>query len=257
MSAVRVSHEVTGPEGAPVVVLSSSLGTTRSMWDAQVAELESRFRVVRYDTRGHGRSPVPDGPYDIDDLADDVVALLDTLGVDRAHVVGLSLGGMTALRLAARDPDRVDRMVVLCTSARLDPSSAWHDRAATVRAEGSAAVAPAVVERWYTPGHLETTAGLRERAEAVVAATPTEGYAGCCEVIATMDLTGDLSNIQAPTLAVAGADDPATPPDHLERIADGVREGRLLVVPQAAHLANDEQPATVTPAIVDHLRGEA
>lgn len=255
MTAVAVHHVVTGPEDAPVVVLSNSLGSTTSMWDAQADTLAEHFRVVRYDTRGHGGSPVPQGPYDIDDLADDVVALLDSLEVDRAHFVGLSLGGMTGMRLAARNPERVDRLVLLCTGAKLDPSSAWHDRAAIVRQEGSTAVAEAVVQRWFTAPYLDANPDVRAECEAVVAATPAEGYASCCEVIATMDLRDDLPSISAPTLAIAGADDPATPPPHLEAIADSVQDGRLLVVGDSAHLANAEQPETITPAIIEHLRG--
>lgn len=256
MTAVPVHHVVTGPDDAPVVVLSNSLGSTMSMWDAQAQALAEHFRVVRYDTRGHGGSPVPDGPYDIDDLADDVVALLDTLDIDKAHFVGLSLGGMTGMRLAARNPERVERLVVLCTGAHLEPASAWHDRAATVREQGTGAVAEAVVQRWFTRGFLEANPEVKASSEAVVAATPAEGYASCCEVIATMDLRPDLPTILAPTLAIAGADDPATPPPHLAEITDAVQDGRLLVVPEAAHLANAEQPATITPAIIAHLTGE-
>jgi 3-oxoadipate enol-lactonase len=256
MSAVAVHHVLTGPEDAPVVLLSNSLGSTTSMWDAQADALAEHFRVVRYDTRGHGESPVPQGPYDIDDLADDVVALLDSLGVAKAHFVGLSLGGMTGMRLAARNPERVDRLVVLCTGARLEPSSAWHDRAATVREQGSGAVAEAVVQRWYTPSYLGANPAVRAECEAIVAATPAEGYASCCEVIATMDLRADLPGIAAPTLAIACADDPASPPPHLEAIADGVQDGRLLVVTGSAHLANAEQPGTITPAIIEHLSGD-
>ncbi|RHW26185.1 3-oxoadipate enol-lactonase [Nocardioides immobilis] len=255
MTAVAVHHLVTGPQDAPVVVLSNSLGSTHTMWDHQAEALARHFRVVRYDTRGHGQSPVPAGPYDIDDLADDVVALLDTLGVEQAHVVGLSLGGMTGVRLAARNPERVDRLVVLCTGARLEPSSAWHDRAATVRKHGTAAVAEAVVQRWFTAPYLDANPDTKAACEATVAGTPAEGYASSCEVIATMDLRPDLPAISAPTLAVAGADDRATPPPFLQAIAEGVQDGRLLVVPQSAHLANAEQPETITPAIIAHLTG--
>jgi len=256
VTAVPVHHLVTGPEGAPVVVLSNSLGSTWAMWDANLAALEKRFRVVRYDTRGHGSSPVPAGPHDLDDLTDDVVRLLDDLRVERAHFVGLSLGGMTGMRLAAREPDRVARLVVLCTGARLEPSSAWTDRAATVRAEGTVSVAPAVVQRWFTPAFLEANPGVGKESEQMVADTPAEGYAGCCEAIASMDLRPDLPRIGAPTLAIAGADDPATPPPHLEAIAAAVQDGRLLVIPDAAHLANAQQPATITPAIIEHLTKE-
>ena len=150
MSAVEVHHVVTGPADAPVVVLSNSMGADLRMWDGVVDALAEHFRVVRYDTRGHGRSPSVPGPYSIDDLADDVIALLDGLGVERAHIVGLSLGGMTAMRLAARNPERVDRLVLLCTGAQLPPAEAWLERAATVREYGSGAVAEAVVARWFT-----------------------------------------------------------------------------------------------------------
>lgn len=255
VNTVDVHHVVSGRADGPVVVLSNSLGATHAMWDENLAELERHFRVVRYDTRGHGDSPVRPGPYSIDDLADDVVALLDRLGVEQAHFVGLSLGGMTGMRLAARNPERIDRLVLLCTGAHLSPSSAWHGRAATVRADGTQAVAEAVVARWFTPGFLEANPDLKATCEATVGDTPDEGYAGCCEVIAAMDLRPDLPTIVAPTLAIAGADDPATPPPHLKEIADTVQDGRLLVVPDSAHLANAQQPEIITRAIVDHLKG--
>jgi 3-oxoadipate enol-lactonase len=250
---VKVHSVVTGRADGPVVVLSNSLGSTHRMWDAQLADLEQRFRVVRYDTRGHGDSPVPLGPYRIDDLADDLVALLDRLEVERAHIVGLSLGGMTAMKVAARNPDRVDRLVLLCTGARLAPVSGWTDRAATVRAHGTVAVAAAVVERWFTAAHLAAHPDSRRRHESMVASTPAEGYAGCCEAIAALDLRDDLSSIVAPTLAIAGTDDPATPPAKLEEITSSVKDGRLLVVSHAAHLANAEQPDIINRALIEHL----
>ncbi|KGI67368.1 3-oxoadipate enol-lactonase [Mycolicibacterium rufum] len=247
MSTVDVHAVISG--AGPAVVLANSLGSTHRMWDAQIADLERRFTVVRYDTRGHGASPVPDGPYTIDDLADDLVALLDRLGLERAHLVGLSLGGMTAMRVAARHPERVDRVALLCTGAQLPPASAWTERAATVRAQGTAAVAAAVVDRWFTAGYD----GDRGHWEQMVAATPAEGYAGCCEAIAELDLRQQLPSITAPTLAIAGADDPATPPARLAEIADAIPGARLLVVDDAAHLANVEQPGVITPALLAHL----
>ena len=247
MSAVDVYAVVTG--SGPAVVLSNSLGSDHRMWDAQVAELEKHFTVVRYDTRGHGASPVPTGPYSIDDLTDDLVALLDRLDIERAHVVGLSLGGMTAMRMAARNPERVDRMVLLCTGAHLPPAQGWTDRAATVRAGGSVADAEAVVARWFSPGYP----GDRTYWQQMVAATDAEGYAACCEAIAKLDVREQLQDIAAPTLVIAGSDDPATPPAVLASIADAVPDARLLIVEQAAHLANAEQPAIITSAIIDHL----
>lgn len=253
MNAVPVDHVVTGREDGPVLVLSNSLGSTMSMWDSILVEMEKHFRVVRYDTRGHGSSPVPKGPYTIDDLTDDVIALLESLGVQKAHVAGNSLGGMTAMRLAARRPDLVDRMILICTGAYLEPSSGWRDRAALVRADGTEAVAEAVVSRWFTDDYLKANPDITAAAVATVAATPREGYASCCEVIAAMDLRPDLPWITAPTLAIAGEQDPATPAPHLKAIVDSVVDGELLVVPNAAHLANAEQPAAVTSAILRHL----
>ncbi|WP_340537375.1 3-oxoadipate enol-lactonase [Nocardioides sp. GXZ039] len=250
---VAVHHVVTGPEDAPVVVLSNSMGADLRMWDGIVDALSEHFRVVRYDTRGHGHSPDAPGPYSMDDLADDVVALLDTLGVERAHIVGLSLGGMMGMRLAARDPERVDRLVALCTGAHLDVGPAYTERAAQVRAEGTGSVAEGVVSRWFTPAYLEANPDVRDYHVAMCAATSAEGYAGSCESIAAMDLRPDLASIAAPTLAIAGADDPATPPPYLREIADGVQDGRLVVVPDAAHLAAAQQPEAVAAAILDHL----
>jgi 3-oxoadipate enol-lactonase len=253
MSAVQVQAYVTGLADGPVVVLSNSLGSTHRMWDAQLVDLEQRFRVVRYDTRGHGASPIPPGPYSIDDLADDLIALLDHLDVERAHIVGLSLGGMTAMRVAARNPERVNRLVLLCTGAQLPPASAWTGRAATVRSNGTVAVAPTVVERWFTTEFLDAHPDMRACGEEMITLTPAEGYAACCEAIAALDLRDDLALIDAPTLAIAGADDAATPPAKLEEITNGVKDGRLLVVPHAAHLASAEQPGLIMPAIIEHL----
>jgi 3-oxoadipate enol-lactonase/4-carboxymuconolactone decarboxylase len=253
MSAVALHHVLEGPADAPVVVLGGSLGSTLAMWEPQVPALMGRFRVLRYDARGHGRSPVPPGPYALDDLVDDLLALFDRLDVQRAHLVGLSLGGMTAMRLAAREPSRVDRLALLCTSAKFPSPTPWAERAATVLAEGTAAIAEAVVDRWFTPALRDTDPALVDRMRAMVAATPADGYAACCTAIERMDLLADLSRITAPTLAVAGADDPATPPEHLRTIAGGIPGARLLMLPQAAHLASVEQATAVNAALLAHL----
>jgi 3-oxoadipate enol-lactonase len=175
------------------------------------------------------------------------------LGVERAHFVGLSLGAMAGMRLAARNPERVDRLVLLCTGAFLEVGPAYAERAAAVRADGTGSVAAGVVGRWFSPGSLAAHPDVKKTCEEMVAATPAEGYACSCEAIAAMDLRPDLARISAPTLAIAGADDPATPPAYLAAIADGVQDGRLLIVPDSAHLANAQQPGTVTPAIIEHL----
>ena len=251
--AVAVHHEVSGPVEAPVVVLAGSLGSTLAMWDPQVPALSEHLRVVRYDLRGHGRSPVPPGPYSMDDLVDDMVALLDRLEVERAHVVGLSLGGMAAIRMAVREPHRVDRLALLCTSACLGPPQGWAERAAAVRTDGTASIAAAVVGRWLTAEQYQADPALVAELEAMIASTPVEGYAASCAAIEHMDQRGDLASILAPTLALAGSDDPVTPPAHLAAIATAIPGGRLLVLDGAAHLANLGQRTAVNEALIGHL----
>ena len=250
--AVAVSYTVDGPAGAPVVVLSNSLGATRGMWDPQVPALAERYRVVTYDTRGHGESPAPQGPYTIDDLTDDLVALLDEVGAERAHVVGLSIGGMIGIRLAARNPERVHRLAVLCSSPKPDPQG-FRDRAAQVRSAGTAAIAPTVVSRWLTPSYAAEHPDLVARLEGMIATADDEGYAGCCEAIAALDLHADLGRITAPTLVISGADDPALPPEHQRAIADGISGAEFLSVSPGAHLANLERSLEVTGALLGHL----
>ncbi|MDQ4037633.1 MAG: 3-oxoadipate enol-lactonase [Actinomycetota bacterium] len=253
MGAIALHHEITGSPGTPAVLLLNSLGSTLAMWERQVPELAERFLVVRCDTRGHGESPVPPGPYVIDDLVDDAVALLENLGIERAHVAGLSLGGMVALRLAARDPERVDRLAVLCASAQVGPPEIWAERAAMVRAKGTVAVADTVVGRWLTDARRaadpQTTDYLRE----MIAQTPADGYAACCDAIRDMDLSDDLAAITAPTLVVAAADDPSIPPVHQQTIAAGIPGSRLIELAECAHLATVDQPEAVTAALLEHF----
>ncbi len=237
-------YDLAGPADAPVVAFSNSLGTTHAMWDAVVAALSGRYRCLRYDTRGHGRSPAT-GPVTIESLADDLAGLLDALGIARAHVVGLSLGGMIAQALAARRPDRVDRLVLVATAAHLAPPEAWHERARLVRAQGMGAIVDAVLGRWFTPG---VTPERVEPVRKAFLATDPEGYAACCEAIAAMDLRGALGAIRAPTLVVAGADDPATPPVLAEAIRAGIPGAEKVVLP-AAHLIAVERPE----ALAAHL----
>ena len=252
MSAVEVSYTEDGPADAPVVVLSNSLGATRAMWDPQVPALAERYRVITYDSRGHGESPVPPGPYSLDDLVDDVVALLDRVRAARAHVAGLSLGGMTAMRLAAREPARVNRLALLCTSAKADPQG-FLDRAVAARSGGTAPLAPVVVSRWLTPPYAAEHPDLVARLESMIATADDEGYAACCEVVAGLDLREDLGRITAPTLVVSGREDPALPPEHQRLIADGIAGAELVTVSPGAHLANLEQPLQVTGALLGHF----
>ena len=252
MTAVEVDYTLDGPQDAPVVVLSNSLGATRGMWDPQVPALAERFRVLTYDTRGHGTSPAPAGPYSIDDLVDDVVALLDRLGVQRAHLAGVSLGGMTGMRLAAREPGRVQRLAVLCSSAKPDPQG-FLDRAVAVRSGGTAPLAPTIASRWLTPSYAADHPDLVARLESMIAGADDEGYAACCEAVGRLDLREDLGRITAPTLVISGAQDPALPPEHQRVIAEGIPGAELLTLDPAAHLANLEQALRVTGALLGHF----
>ena len=254
MSAVAVSYTVDGAADAPVVVLSNSLGATRGMWDPQVPALAERYRVVTYDARGHGESPAPPGPYTLDDLVDDLVALLDEVGAERAHVAGLSLGGMTAMRLAVREPQRLDRLAVLCTSAKPDPQP-FLDRAAAVRSGGTAPLATAIAARWLTPDYAAEHPELVARLESMIAGADDDGYAACAEVVAAVDLREDLARITSPTLVISGQEDLALPPAHQQLIAGGIPGARLLTLSPGAHLANLEQPQQVTESLLGHFDG--
>lgn len=250
---MKLAHELHGPPDAPVVVLSSSLGTTKELWAPQLPVLAERLRVLAYDHPGHGNSDLLPPPLTIERLAEELLLLLDALGIAKASICGLSLGGMVATALALEVPMRVERIVLACTSAFLGPPAPWLERAETVRRHGVEAIADAVLQRWFTSRfplrEPETVARLRS----VLVATPREGYARLCEAIARWDARGRLGAISAPTLVIAGADDPATPPAHAELLASQIPGARLTVLEEAAHLANVEQHAAFTAAIMGHL----
>lgn len=252
---MRVNFVAEGPESGEVVVLSGSIGSNLSMWDPQAGALTGAgYRVVRYDHRGHGRTPVPDGPTTLADLGNDVVELLDTLGVRRARFVGLSLGGMTGMWLGIHAPDRIAGLVLCCTSPELGTPDAWAERARQARTEGMAGIADASIQRWFTEGWRAANPELAREYHHMTAATPAEGYAACCEAIGSMDVLGGLPKIEAPTLVVSGADDPATPPEgHGSRIAEHVPDARLEVLEPAAHLANVEQADRLNELLLEHL----
>ena len=249
----ELRYELGGPDGAPAVAFTGSLGTDLTFWRPQSDRLGERFRTLRYDIRGHGASEVPPGPYSMSDLGSDFVALLDRLEIERALLCGLSIGGMISMWVAAHAPERVERLVLCCTSAQLGPPESWHERAAIVRAGGVGAVADAVLGRWFTAGFAAVNPDEIERMRGILSATPPEGYAGCCEAIAEMDLTPDLPSIAAPTLVIAGEQDPSTPPEHGRRIADLIPGARFEVISPAAHLATVERPDLTTAMILRFL----
>ena len=256
MNSVTVNHRVEGPAAAPALLLINSLGSDLSLWDPILPELLRHFRVIRYDQRGHGASPVPPGPYQVAELAADALALLDRLGVQRAHVCGTSLGGMVGLWLAVHAPARVDRLAVICSSARLGPPEAWRERAALVRTQGAGAVAQAAVGRWFTGAFVQQNPAAIARYEAMVSNTPAEGYAACCEAIATWDLTAELTRVGAATWILSAQEDPATPPAHGYLMAGLIPGARIDVIAQAAHLAFAERPTFVSRLLIEHLLGQ-
>jgi 3-oxoadipate enol-lactonase len=251
--AVALDHLVEGPAGAPALVLLGSLGTDMRMWDAQAVALRDELRIVRCDTRGHGGSPIPPPPWTLADLGADVLALLDSLGIRRASLAGVSLGGATAVWIAAHAPERVDRLVACFTSAWFGPPEPWLARAEAVRAEGVGAVGEAVLGRWFTDA---VDLDLRARMKAMLEATSPVGYAAATEVVAHLDLRDDLSTITAPTLVVSGAEDVATPPATGRALADGIPGAEFVELPGAAHLGNVERPDAVTDLIRSHLSKE-
>ena len=246
-------HRFDGPDDAPVVVLSNSLGMALEMWDDQMPALTDRFRVLRYDQRGHGLTPAAPGPYAIADLARDALALLDELGLERVIWCGCSLGGMTGLWLAINAPERLDRLALCCTTAHLPPRDVWTERAATVREHGMEPMVEGALERWFTPALGAGRPEVLEAARRMLLAVEPEGYAGCCEAIGDHDLRDSLRRIEAPTLIIAGADDPATPPDQARVMEAGIDGARLVVLDDARHLANIERPDEVNRELLDHL----
>lgn len=251
---VELAYTDTGRESSrQTIVFLGSLGSTRAMWDPQVTELlATGFRVVTLDLRGHGESPTSPGSCSVADLADDVVHTLDTLGLASVHLVGLSLGGAVAQQIALTAPERVATLTLMCTSARFGKPAAWADRSAAVRSSGTTAIADAVVARWFTTGLAESDRQLVEIALAMVTDTDDQGYAACCDALAEWDSRADLPKISVPTLVIAGAQDPSTPPSELQFIADNIPGARLEILDPGAHLVNLEQAAEVSALISAH-----
>ncbi len=251
-AAVALAHDIAGPPDGPPLLLAHAIGMTREMWAPQVDRLAREWRVIVPDLRGHGDSPVPTGPYRIEDHARDLLLLLDRLAIWRASLCGLSMGGMAALLTAALAPERVDRVVAMAVVAKPESPSAWIERAAAVRGGGTAAITELVASRW---GYLDRAPAIRAFVEGQLRDTPDEGYAACCEAIAAMDLGPALPRVAAPTLVLTGAVDPAAPPGAAAGIVQSIPGARCVVVDDAAHLVSMEQPEAVNDAIMEHLRG--
>jgi 3-oxoadipate enol-lactonase len=244
--------EVEGPEGAPVLILSNSLGTTLQMWDGQVGPFTKHFRLVRFDRRGHGKSGLPKGPYSMEMLGRDVLAIMDGLGIKTANWCGLSMGGMEGMWLGANAPDRFERMVLSNTSSYFADKKGWNDRLALVREKGVPAFAGPNMERWFTKGFRErdpqAIAGMKE----MFAATPLDGYLACAEAVRDMDHRDLLPRVKVPTLVIIGRHDPATTPEAGDYIRNNIPGAEYFMI-DAAHISNVEQPQQFNDAVLGFL----
>ncbi|WP_158630401.1 3-oxoadipate enol-lactonase [Glycomyces terrestris] len=250
-------HEIDG-EGTPLVLLNS-LGATLEMWQPQVTPLSARFRLVRFDARGHGRTPYEgDGALALDELVGDVIDLLDHLGIERAHVAGVSLGGGVAMRLAVAHPERVDRLVLVSAAAKVGTVDSWRERAANVRADGTESISEAAMGRWFSAAFREsqpdTVEAFRERFDAC----DDEGYAACCEALGGMDQRGDVERIAAPALIVGGTADEVTTPADAAFLDERIPDSRMLLAEGAKHMVTAERPDWFNRALVAFVdEGEA
>ncbi len=251
-AGIRLHYELVGPERAPVVLLVNSLGADLSMWEPQLPALAGRFRVLRYDMRGHGRSEVTPGPYRLDGLALDALALLDALGIDRVHLCGLSLGGAVGQWIAIHRPERLRSLVLCATACSFGSATTWDERIAAVRSGGVEAIADAVLERWLTADFRARRPSEAARLRAMLCATPAEGYAAAAAAVRDTDLCGEVHRIAVPTLLIAGNADPATPPARLEELRARITRAELVVL-EAAHILNVEAAEAFDRALLAFL----
>jgi len=254
--SIRYSDE--GPKDAPVVVMSHSLSAELAMWDPQAEVLMEDFRVIRYDTRGHGGTDAPVGPYSLEMLADDAVGLLDGLGLSKVHWVGLSMGGMIGQTLGLRAPERLLSLTLADTSAGYPAaaSAMWSDRIKAARENGMAAGVEGTMERWFSPGFMASGAPVLDDVRRMIASTPVEGYCGCGAAISNLAVEPRLGEIKLPTLVICGEDDQATPLSMSETIRDGIPGAKLAVLPVARHLANLEDVGGFNAAMMSFLNAQ-
>jgi 3-oxoadipate enol-lactonase len=244
--------EAEGDEASPVLLLSNSLSSDSTMWDDQLPHWLRRFRVVRYDHRGHGRSAAPPGPYRMDDLGRDALAVLDHLGIARAHFCGLSMGGMVGMWLLTHAPERIDRAVLANTSAHMGPPELWNGRIKLAQEGGMEATVEPTVKRWFPAAFHASAPATIDRMRAMIRRTSVAGYVGCCEAIRDMDQRESIRAIRRPTLVVIGANDPATTPEAGRAIHAAI-PGAGLAVLEAAHISNVEQPEIFTRVVEEFL----
>jgi len=255
-NGINMRYELEGPESAPVVTLSHSLATDLSMWDPQVAVLKSGYRVLRYDTRGHGSTDVPEGPYTLEQLAEDVKALLQTLGIPKTHLVGLSMGGMIAQVFALKYPGLLRSLVLCDTSSRIPQEALpiWEERIELAQKQGMVPLVEPTMERWFTASFRRKPLPGLEKIRGMIRATPLKGYVGCSRAIMGLNLTERLREITLPTLIVVGEEDPGTPVIASQAIHKQIKGSELVILKSAAHLSNIEQQNAFNTAVLDFLK---
>jgi 3-oxoadipate enol-lactonase len=251
-NGARMNYRLDGPPGAPTLVLSNSLGTNLTMWDPQVPALAKQFRVLRYDTRGHGESAITPGPYSIAQLGRDVISLLDASGIDRAHFCGLSMGGMIAMWLGVNAPERINRLLLCNTAAKIGSQETWNSRIQMVRAQGMGAIAATQAQRWFTAGFVAKSPHVAALAQQMIANTLPDGYAANCAAIRDMDQRESISRIRSRTLVLSGLHDPVIPAADSRYLADTIPGARLVEL-DASHLSNLEAPDDFTAALLIFL----
>jgi 3-oxoadipate enol-lactonase len=248
----RLSFTVAGPPGAPFLLLAHAIGTTSSLWDPQADALAGAYRVIRYDARGHGRSSVPPGEYTLAELGADALGVLDAAGAERAHVCGLSLGGITAMWLALHAASRISSVVLANTAARIATRAFWEERIALVRTGGLDAVAAVAPSRWFTPAFRSTHPEVVSALTATLARCTPAGYIGCSAALRDADLREAVHRIQVPVLVISGTEDPATPPADADDLCARIAAARRCDL-DASHLSNVEAAAAFTAAVRSFL----
>jgi 3-oxoadipate enol-lactonase len=252
-NGLTVNYDLRGPIGAPVVMFANSLGTSLAAWDPQVAALAQRYRILRYDMRGHGLTDCPQGPYAIDQLAEDAAALLEALQFERVHLCGLSVGGMVAQRLAVRAPKRIASLTLCDTASVIGPPKIWDDRVIAIRAGGMTSIVDGVLARWFTEGFRKANPVTVRGYANMLTRTPVEGYAGCCLAIRDADLRGDAAQIECPALVIVGEEDLATPPSAARELAGAIKGAHFTLIEGAAHIPIAERPDAITGLLNEFL----
>jgi 3-oxoadipate enol-lactonase len=259
VNGLETYYEIHGREGAPWLVFSHSLACSVRMWDGEIAKHQDRYRVLAYDTRGHGQSAAPKGPYSLEQLADDLHFLLQDLRIEKPHYVGLSMGGMIGQTAALKYPGLFRTMTLCDTTSRYPAEAApmWQDRIRIAESKGMAPLVQPTLERWFTEGFRKNKPEEVKKVAAQIEKTPVAGYVGCCHAIPKIDVTARLKDIKCPALVICGEDDPGTPPAMAREIHDNLPGSKLVLIPRAAHLSNLEQPEAFNRALAEFLSSPA